>query len=183
MRSNALLIIAALCAGSILPGCGDGADATNVEPVLEEKPEMETRDRPGAIAGREFAEVSADEIQPSFSPETVTKLNEIVRRSQQAATTYAGSIKGVRAAVAAAAASRSDETLRTEAEMRLAELSEINDAARRAAKDMNAAVTALKTSGEAYNEIILSGMMKYVADVDAATSSELRALRNELDGA
>ena len=134
------------------------------------------QDVPGSLKDREVAEVTADEIKPPFTAETVTKLNAIVRRSVDTASEYTRSIRLIREAIESVASGSTTPELREEAMAGLAKVQAWHAQALSAQEDMNAATAVLRESGESYSEELLTGMIKYVDDVEADIAAEFTRL-------
>lgn len=129
---------------------------------------------------REFVELFPEDLQPAFTQSTVLKLNAIVRRSLDAISEYDEIIQDVRIAVEKAVSSQAIPGLKERAQEKVAMISVLDESAKSALKDMQAAATELRNSDEVYNSALLYGMMDFVEDVEREISAEHDKLENML---
>ncbi len=132
---------------------------------------------------REFIELFPSDIKAPFTQETVTKLNEIVRRSYDAINEYDDVIEGIRVSVKKASSKQTVPGLKQRAEEKVEKIYSLDEASKTALTDMVLAAKELRGSDEVYNAAILEGMMQFVEEVEREISTERNHLDNLLESA
>lgn len=156
-----------------------GQAAADAEPEKAVSAERELVDRnAGHPELTPQQKVGGAEGRSPFVGDRVVKLNAIVRRSLEISHEFDTVAAGVRAAVATAASGGD----RAAAEAGVKTVSDLHDRAKLALDDMSAAEADLKASGEYYDDAILYGMTKFVADIEAELREEKAALQARLGG-
>jgi hypothetical protein len=161
----------------VIAGCADN----NSEATAAAGKTKAAQEAPrGAIEGREFSAIESDAMHPAFTEVTVIKLNAIVRRSLDTANEFTGSVRAIRASVDAATTESASDEDAAEARGNLRQIGRWHEEARAAQADMTAAAEELRASDEIYNEEILTGMIKYVDDVERMLRQEQQNLSYKL---
>ncbi len=127
-------------------------------------------------AHEQFVEIGIGQLSSPFTTATVLKLNAIVARSKAVIDRFDASIPAIRKSVAAGSAADATPDVKSRAKASLAELDALSASASADLADMKAAERQVRSSGEKYNDTILSAMVRFVADVD----DELRTECHEL---
>lgn len=164
----------ALAAAIILTACGS-AESTDEEAQKEASTEatlevatevaQATVTEDGFPSGESLnglKEILPSDIEPTFTKETVTKLNAIVRRSLDTIDAYDELRRTVKA----------DRSL-LEAPDTKAALTEMDTVAKAALADMESEVARLEASDEVYNPAVLAGMVTFVTKVEAEVEATL----------
>jgi len=120
------------------------------------------------------------DAKPSFSQETVSKLNGIVRHSLASIEEYDTSIDDIRKSVENASADVSDVKAYQTAMKDVQRLEALKRAAAQARSDMKAAKLELEQGTEFYNPVLLAGMVQFVDKVDAEISDEYTKLETQM---
>lgn len=132
---------------------------------------------------KEFVELFPEDLQPAFTQSTVLKLNAIVQRSLDAITEYDEIIEDVRIAVEKAVSLKEVPGLKEIAQEKVAMVSALDESAKSALKDMQAAATELRNSDEVYNSALLYGMVDFVEDVEREIAAQHNKLEKMLEAA
>lgn len=119
-----------------------------------------------------IVKLTPDKFKPTFTKETVIKLNGIVSRQLAVIDEYDAVISKARRA------------MKDGQQDQLSQYSDIIDALSERAKinlkDMTAAKNELIASDEEYNEVTLAGMMTFVVNVDKEISAQSDLLHNSM---
>lgn len=134
---------------------------------------------PAAPAQRGTVEIGLEHLRPSFTRDTVIRLNAIVARSLATIREYDGEIGELRRSVERALA---DGSHRSAATAGLEKLGAFEQRSKRALDDMQRAVKKLRASDERYNAAILAGMVDFVEDVESELRHERERLAARLAG-
>ncbi|TXG82562.1 MAG: hypothetical protein E6R12_11125 [Sphingomonadales bacterium] len=161
MRRTPLLLVALLigCAGH-QPAATSTAAAPSIPGQAPE--------RPGAL--------KAELEQPPFTRDAVLKLNAIVARAKTELDSYDAKASGFRAAVTAARSAPDDKALRAKADAVRSELAGMQRRAHEALRDMKAAEAEVRTSGDYFNDVILSAMVYFVEQADKELTEAVNRL-------
>lgn len=127
-----------------------------------------------------FVEQGIDQLSSPFTKPTVLKLNAIVQKSKDIIDRFDHDIKAIRTAVAAAAKRGAPVAARAHATASLGTLSALSERARINLAEMKRAERGVRTSGEKYNDTILSAMVAFCVDVDTEVRTEHRQLAAKL---
>lgn len=122
-----------------------------------------------------FVEQGIDELSSPFTRETVLKLNAIVARSKDSIDTFDKIVPDIRKAVAAQADGSGEAGTAA-----IAQLSELRQKAQQEVADMKAAEAVVRSSGEKYNDVILSAMVGFVVGVEDEIGDEIADLNKQL---
>lgn len=136
--------------------------------------------RPQTPVREQFIEQGADQIGSPFTKPTVLRLNAIVQKSKDIIDRFDHDIPGVRAAVADGARRGATPAARARAQTQLAALAAMSERARVNLADMKRAERRVRTSGEKFNDTILSAMVAFCVDVDTELRTEHRQLAAKL---
>ena len=137
---------------------GDAGKTADTELVATVDSDGQTVTEDGSPSGESLngiKEVLPSDIAPTFTRETVIKLNAIVQRSLDTIDEYDALRIDVR-----------DEPERFSPEELKETLAGMDVEAKAALKDMEAEVTRLESSDEIYNAVVLAGMVRFVKDVE-----------------
>lgn len=118
--------------------------------------EVDPNGYPSGTADNGLTEVLPEDIAPTFTKATVTKLNAIVRRSLNAIDLYDELRRDVKAAPKKHGMDQTQDALAS-----------MDAEAKSALKDMQAEVKRLEASDEIYNAVVLAGMVTFVTRVEA----------------
>lgn len=129
-----------------------------------------------AAEAPQFVEQGVNELSSPFTRETVLKLNAIVARSKDSIDTFDKIIPDIRKSVDAAAASRNAKA----ADAAMAQLNQLRQKAKQEVTEMKAAEAVVRSSGEKYNDVILSAMVGFVVGVEDEIGDEINALNKQL---
>lgn len=172
---NKLLPISALAL--VLAACGSGDTASNesaveqdlksdaaviVETVEQAASEVTEDGFPSGESLNGLKEILPEDIAPTFTRETVIKLNAIVQSSLDTIDAYDELRRSV----------KNDRSL-LDTDTTKAALTEMDGVAKQALKDMQGEVDRLKQSDEIYNEVVLAGMVTFVTKVEAEIAATL----------
>lgn len=148
------LIIATILAAVAQPGLGKPQTATATSPPAE---------RP------QFAEQELGQLRSPFTKETVLKLNAIVARSKKTIDRFDREVPGIREAIAAAGKSPAG---RSKGKTAMARLNGLAIEDQTELHDIKRAEAQVRSSGEKYNDVILSAMVAFVTDVKTEIGEE-----------
>ena len=129
-----------------------------------------------------FVELQPDQLSSPFTKPTVLKLNAIVRRSKAVIDEFDHSIPAIRKAVSAGAAKSASATTKAHARTEFARVVAMRQQAAVASADMKKAEHIVRTSGEKFNDTILSAMVQFVMDVDHELANEKAQLMPKVTG-
>lgn len=127
-----------------------------------------------------FIEQGAADVGSPFTKPTVLKLNAIVQKSKNIIDRFDHDVPAIRAAVAAGAKRGATKAARARATVSLGSLATLSERARINLADMKRAERGVRTSGEKYNDTILSAMVAFCVDVDTELRTEHRQLAAKL---
>lgn len=127
-----------------------------------------------------FVEQGAADVGSPFTKPTVLKLNAIVRKSKNIIDRFDHDVPAIRAAVAAGAKPGAAKAARARATTSLDALATLSERARINLAEMKRAERGVRTSGEKYNDTILSAMVAFCVDVDTELRTEHRQLTAKL---
>lgn len=137
---------------------GDTGQTADTELVTKVDSDSQTVAEDGSPSGESLngiKEVLPSDIKPTFTRETVIKLNAIVQRSLDTIDEYDALRLKVR-----------DDPERYSSEDLKETLTGMDVEAKAALKDMEAEVARLEASDEIYNAVVLAGMVRFVKDVE-----------------
>lgn len=137
---------------------GETADTALVETASEASQELTVTEGgyPSGESLNGIKEILPSDIKPTFTKETVTKLNAIVRRSLTTIDAYDELRREVKG-----------DPSKGDLQSTKDELAEMDTTAKAALVDIEAEVERLEGSDEVYNEVVLAGMVRFVKDVEA----------------
>ena len=169
MTKKYLVSIAAL---ALVVGCQQGdssdsadngsngqqaADTTLVDTATDAGAELTVTEGgfPSGESLNGIKEILPSDIKPTFTRETVIKLNAIVQTSLDTINAYDELRRTVKA-----------NPDRQSSQETIDALAEMDTVAKTALADMQAEVERLEASDEVYNEVVLAGMVRFVTDVE-----------------
>lgn len=109
-----------------------------------------------------FSKLELAQLRSPFTKKSVLMLNAITARSKKTIDAYDAQLPAIRRAILAPATNAAQRKQRVSALARLSALASQSDIELR---DMKAAEHKVRTSGEFYNDTILSAMVAFVMDV------------------
>lgn len=136
--------------------------------------------RAPAPVREQFVEQGPDQLSSPFTKTTVLRLNAIVRKSKDIIDRFDRDIPGIRASVAAGARRGAAPAARARAQTQLGALAALSERARVNLAEMKRAEHRVRTSGEKFNDTILSAMVAFCIDVDSELRTEHRDLAAKL---
>lgn len=129
---------------------------------------------------QDIVELAPSDFKPSFTKDTVIKLNGIVARSLDVINEYDSVIGSVRESVEHGTKAPKSESTTSDLNTDIARINILSERSQRILADMVDAEKELKESGEHYNGAILAGMMDFVMDVEREISAQSAQLINSL---
>lgn len=127
-----------------------------------------------------FVEQGKDQLSSPFTKPTVLKLNAIVQKSKDIIDRFDHDIPAIRKSVAAGASRGATAAARARGATSLGALFALSERARVNLAEMKRAERGVRTSGEKYNDTILSAMVAFCVDVDTELRTEHRQLAAKL---
>lgn len=164
----------ALFALSMCVGMSSAAAQTVAPPATVQAP------RTPPPVREKFIEQGAGDVSSPFTKPTVLKLNAIVQKSKDIIDRFDHQIPAIRTAVAVGAKPGATPAARARATSSMAALHAMSERARVNLAAMKQAEHVVRTSGEKYNDTILSAMVAFCVDVDTELRNEDRQLSAQL---
>lgn len=129
---------------------------------------------------KSIIELAPGDFKPTFTKETVIKLNEIVSRSLDVINEYDAIIQTVQSSGLKQKTSSNKDTKSKQLTSEIAQINSLSVRSKGILAEMHTAENQLKTSGEEYNVVIFAGMMGFVKDVEREISAQSQKLADSL---
>lgn len=183
MRKLIFLLLPLLLAAN----CSEPA-AQTAEPNPDKYFEPETSDIVGAVGGGNSAlnaPAPGDPLSPfnadgsakrSFEPETLMRLNAIMRRTKATIDEYDQVRPGIEKIVGEAIAAPDDASKKAKAAKALDDVLALQADALAARKDLEVEGQKLVDSGQYYDQVVFSGMATFVTRVETEFAEDVKAM-------
>lgn len=155
-----------LASAALAGAPGASPDQAQPAPAAADSPSKPTR----------FVEQGLDALSSPFTKPTVLRLNAIVARSKASIDMFDKLAPVVRASVGASEKPNATNAAKTAAKLQMGRLKALADKAAGEQAAMKMAEKMVRSSGEKYNDTLLSAMVGFVDEVTAEINEEVTQL-------